>query len=122
MQFYSRKIIKPQNLNNYGTLFGGTVLSWIDEEAAVFVACQLGKKNIVTKYMSEVNFVHSGELGDVIEIGMETVKFGTSSITVRCEVRTKFSKRTIVTIEKIVFVHVDKNGRPKAHGITQAVE
>ena len=53
---------------------------------------------------------------------METVKFGTSSITVRCEVRTKFSKRTIVTIEKIVFVHVDKNGRPKAHGITQAVE
>ncbi len=122
MQFYSRKIIKPQDLNNYGTLFGGAVLSWIDEEAAVFVACQLGKKNIVTKYMSEVNFVHSGELGDVIEIGMETVKFGTSSITVRCEVRTKFSKKTIVTIEKIVFVHVDENGRPKAHGITQAME
>ena len=122
MQFYSRKIIKPQDLNNYGTLFGGAVLSWIDEEAAVFVACQLGKKNIVTKYMSEVNFVHSGELGDVIEIGMETVKFGTSSITVRCEVRTKFSKKTIVTIEKIVFVHVDENGRPKAHGIAQAVE
>ena len=122
MQFYSRKIIKPQDLNNYGTLFGGAVLSWIDEEAAVFVACQLGKKNIVTKYMSEVNFVHSGELGDVIEIGMETVKFGTSSITVRCEVRTKFSKKTIVTIEKIVFVHVDENGRSKAHGITQAVE
>ena len=122
MQFYSRKIIKPQDLNNYGTLFGGAVLSWIDEEAAVFVACQLGKKNIVTKYMSEVNFVHSGELGDVIEIGMETVKFGTSSITVRCGVRTKFSKKTIVTIEKIVFVHVDENGRPKAHGITQAVE
>ena len=122
MQFYSRKIIKPQDLNNYGTLFGGAVLSWIDEEAAVFVACQLGKKNIVTKYMSEVNFVHSGELGDVIEIGMETVKFGTSSITVRCEVRTKFSKKTVVTIEKIVFVHVDENGRSKAHGITQAVE
>ena len=122
MQFYSRKIIKPQDLNNYGTLFGGAVLSWIDEEAAVFVACQLGKKNIVTKYMSEVNFVHSGELGDIIEIGMETVKYGTSSITVRCEVRTKFSKKTIVTIDKIVFVHVDENGRSKAHGITQAVE
>ena len=34
MQFYSRKIIKPQDLNNNGTLFGGAVLSWIDEEAA----------------------------------------------------------------------------------------
>jgi|TARA_E500000178_G_C16889247_1_gene692766 acyl-CoA hydrolase len=122
MQFYSRKIIKPQDLNNNGTLFGGAVLSWIDEEAAIFVACQLGKRNIVTKYMSEINFVHSGELGDVIEIGMETVKFGTTSITVRCEVRTKFSEKTIITIEKIVFVHVDENGRPKAHGITEPVE
>lgn len=122
MQFYSRKIIKPQDLNNNGTLFGGAVLSWIDEEAAIFVACQLGKQNIVTKYMSEINFVHSGELGDVIEIGMETVKFGTTSITVRCEVRTKFSEKTIITIEKIVFVHVDENGRPKAHGITEPVD
>ena len=122
MQFYSRKIIKPQDLNNNGTLFGGAVLSWIDEEAAIFVACQLGKRNIVTKYMSEINFVHSGELGDVIEIGMETVKFGTTSITVRCEVRTKFSEKTIITIEKIVFVHVDENGRPKANGITEPVE
>ena len=122
MQFYSRKIIKPQDLNNNGTLFGGAVLSWIDEEAAIFVACQLGKQNIVTKYMSEINFVHSGELGDVIEIGMETVKFGTTSITVRCEVRTKFSEKTIITIEKIVFVQVDENGRPKAHGITEPVE
>ena len=122
MQFYSRKIIKPQDLNNNGTLFGGAVLSWIDEEAAIFVACQLGKRNIVTKYMSEINFVHSGELGDVIEIGMETVKFGTTSITVRCEVRTKFSEKTIITIEKIVFVHVDEYGRPKAHGITEPLE
>ena len=122
MQFYSRKIIKPQDLNNNGTLFGGAVLSWIDEEAAIFVACQLGKQNIVTKYMSEINFVHSGELGDVIEIGMETVKFGTTSITVRCEVRTKFSEKTIITIEKIVFVNVDEYGRPKAHGITEPVE
>ena len=122
MQFYSRKIIKPQDLNNNGTLFGGAVLSWIDEEAAIFVACQLGKKNIGTKYMSEINFVHSGELGDVIEIGMETVKFGTTSITVRCEVRTKFSEKTIITIEKIVFVHVDEYGRPKAHGITEPLE
>ena len=122
MQFYSRKIIKPQDLNNNGTLFGGAVLSWIDEEAAIFVACQLGKQNIVTKYMSEINFVHYGELGDVIEIGMETVKFGTTSITVRCEVRTKFSEKTIITIEKIVFVHVDEYGRPKAHGITEPLE
>ncbi|HCD53080.1 MAG TPA: acyl-CoA thioesterase, partial [Balneolaceae bacterium] len=106
MRFFSRKLIKPEDLNAHGTLFGGAVLSWIDEEAAIFVTCQLGKGNIVTKYMSEINFVNSAKLGDIIEIGMETVKFGKTSITVKCEVRTKFSRETIITIEQIVFVHV----------------
>ena len=119
MRFFSRKLIKPQDLNAHGTLFGGTVLSWIDEEAAIFVLCQLGKGNIVTKYMSEINFVSSAKLGEVIEIGMETVKFGTTSITVKCEVRTKFTKNTIITIDEIVFVHVDDSGRPKPHNISE---
>lgn len=119
MRFFSRKLIKPQDLNAHGTLFGGTVLSWIDEEAAIFVLCQLGKGNIVTKYMSEINFVNSAKLGEVIEIGMETVKFGKTSITVKCEVRTKFEKNTIITIDEIVFVHLDELGRPKPHNITE---
>ena len=119
MRFFSRKIVKPQDLNAHGTLFGGAVLSWIDEEAAIFVLCQLGKGNIVTKYMSEINFVSSAKLGDVIEIGMELIKFGRTSITVKCEVRTKFQKQTIITIDEIVFVHVDELGRPKPHLITE---
>ncbi|RNC85336.1 MAG: acyl-CoA thioesterase [Balneola sp.] len=119
MRYFTRKLIKPQDLNAHGTLFGGTVLSWIDEEAAIFVLCQLGKGNIVTKYMSEINFVNSAKLGEVIEIGMETVKFGRTSITVKCEVRTKFSKSTIITIDEIVFVHVNEFGRPKPHNISE---
>jgi acyl-CoA hydrolase len=119
MRFFSRKLIKPEDLNAHGTLFGGTVLSWIDEESAIFVTCQLDKGNIVTKYMSEINFVSSAKLGDIIEIGMETVKFGTTSITVRCEVRNKFTKDTIIKIDKIIFVHLDKEGKPTPHGINQ---
>jgi acyl-CoA hydrolase len=118
MQFFSRKLIKPQDLNAHGTLFGGTVLSWVDEESAIFVTCQLDKGNIVTKYMSEIDFVSSAGLGDIIEIGMETVKFGTSSITVRCEVRQKFTKETIIKIDKIVFVHL-VDGKPAPHGIEE---
>ena len=119
MQFYSRKLIKPQDLNAHGTLFGGTVLSWIDEEAAIYVSCQLGRGNIVTKYMSEINFVNSAQLGEVVEIGMETVTFGRTSITVRCIVRNKFNKDVIISIDKIVFVHVDQHGRPAPHNITE---
>lgn len=119
MKFYSRKLIKPQDLNAHGTLFGGSVLSWIDEEAAIFVSCQLGKGNIVTKYMTEINFVSSAGLGDIIEIGMETVKFGRTSITVRCEVRHKFSKKTIIKIDEIVFVYLGEDGKPSEHGVTE---
>ncbi|NGP88930.1 acyl-CoA thioesterase [Fodinibius halophilus] len=119
MRFFSRKLIKPEDLNAHGTLFGGSVLSWIDEESAIYVTCQLNKGNIVTKFMSEINFVSSAGLGDIIEIGMETVEFGKSSITVRCEVRNKFSKDTIIKIDEIVFVHVDENGRPRPHGIEE---
>ena len=119
MRFFSRKLIKPQDLNAHGTLFGGTVLSWIDEESAIFVTCQLDKGNIVTKYMSEINFVSSASLGDIIEIGMETVKFGKTSITVRCEVRNKFNKDTIIKIDKIVFVHLGEDGKPTPHGVNE---
>ncbi|MEX1063316.1 MAG: hotdog domain-containing protein [Balneolaceae bacterium] len=121
MKFFSRKIVKPQDMNAHGTLFGGTVLAWIDEEAAIYVSCQLGSSNIVTKFMSEIDFVSSAGLGDIIEIGMETVKFGKSSITVRCEVRQKFSRKVIIRIDKIVFVHLDENNRPAPHRITEPV-
>ncbi|MDX1672815.1 MAG: hotdog domain-containing protein [Balneolaceae bacterium] len=120
MKFYSRKLIKPQDLNAHGTLFGGSVLSWVDEEAAIFVSCQLGKGgNLVTKFMSEIDFVSSAKLGDIIEIGMETVRFGKSSITIRCEVRNKFSKDTIIKIDEIVFVHIDEEGKPTPHHINE---
>ena len=119
MRFFSRKLIKPQDLNAHGTLFGGSVLSWIDEEAAIYVICQLGKGNIATKFMSEIDFVSSAKLGDIIEIGMETVKFGKTSITVRCEVRHKFTLKTIIRIDKIVFVHLDEKGKPVPHYVTE---
>jgi len=96
-------------------------LAWIDEEAAIYVTCQLGKGNIVTKFMSEIDFVSSAKLGDIIEIGMETVRLGKTSITVKCVVRQKFTHKVILSIDKIVFVHIDENDKPTPHGIETPV-
>ena len=117
MNFRTRKLIKPGDLNARGTLFGGQVLKWIDEEAAIFAICQLGERNIVTKAMSEINFVSSAKTGDIVEIGCELVQFGTTSVTIACEVRNKDTKKTIIRVDKIVFVAVDEDGRPTPHGI-----
>ena len=94
MKYRTRKLIKPGDLNPRGTLFGGRILEWIDEEAAIFAICQLNSPNIVTKAMSEINFVTTGKLGDVIEFGMELAGVGTTSITIACDVRNKQTKQS----------------------------
>jgi acyl-CoA hydrolase len=120
MQFRTRKMIAARDLNSNGSLFGGRVLGWIDEEAFIYASCQLESESIVTRTMSEINFVATGREGDVIEIGMETVAFGRTSVTLRCDVRNRRTKKTITAVEKIVFVLVDDRGRPAPHGKTAA--
>lgn len=117
MRFFTRKLIRPEDLNANNTLFGGSLLRWIDEEAGIYAMSKLRSKRVVTKYMSEINFVNSAKQGDVIEIGLKFQDVGTTSITFGCEVRQMFSQETIITIEKIVFVLLNENGRPQPHGV-----
>lgn len=119
MRFHTRKWIKPEDLNPNQTLFGGKLLAWIDEEAALYVTIQLENKRVVTKYMNEINFVSSAVQGDIIEIGIEVIKFGKSSITLACEVRNKMTRKTIIKIDEIVMVNLDENGKPSPHGKTE---
>lgn len=119
MNFHTRKWIKPEDLNPNGTLFGGRLLEWIDEEAALYAIIQLENPRTVTKYISEIDFRASAKKGDIIEIGLEATKFGTASITLKCEVRNKMTRETIITVERIVMVGLDAQGRAKPHGKTQ---
>ena len=119
MNYHTRKWIKPEDLNANHTLFGGKLLQWIDEEAALYSIIQLENPKTVTKYISEINFVNSARQGDIIEIGIEVVNFGRTSLTLSCEVRNKMTHQTIITIDKIVFVSLDENGNPKPQGKTE---
>ena len=119
MNYHTRKWIKPEDLNPNHSLFGGRLLQWIDEEAALYAIIQLENSRTVTKYISEINFVSSAKQGDIIEIGIEAVEFGKSSLTLRCEVRNKMTHQIIITIDKLVFVGLDENGNPKPHGKTK---
>jgi acyl-CoA hydrolase len=118
MTFKTRKLVSPPDLNPAKTLFGGQLLRWIDEEVAIYAMCQLHSNHVVTKYMSEINFLNPAFNADIIEIGADLIAAGRTSITLKCEVRVKDTSVTIITIDKIVMVHVDQNGRPKPHGKT----
>lgn len=119
MNFYTRKWIKPEDLNPNGSLFGGKLLSWIDEEAVIYAIVQLGNPFVVTKYISEINFVSSAKTGDIIEMGIEATEFGRTSLTLTCQVRNKITRKTILSIDKLVFVNLDENGTPAPHGRTE---
>ncbi|HEY1025110.1 MAG TPA: hotdog domain-containing protein [Sphingobacteriaceae bacterium] len=119
MNFHTRKWIKPEDLNANGTLFGGSLLKWIDEEAAIYAIVQLDNPRVVTKYVSEINFVSSARQGDIIELGITATEFGRTSITMRCEVRNKITRKSILTIDKLVFVNLGPEGDPVPHGKTR---
>lgn len=119
MRFHTRKWVKPEDLNPNGTLFGGTLLAWIDEEAALYTVVQLENNKIVTKYISEINFMSSAKQGDIVEIGIEVTKFGKSSMTLKCEARNKMTHETILTVENIIMVNLGADGKPMPHGKTK---
>ena len=116
MRYHTRKWIKPEDLNPNSTLFGGRLLQWIVEEAALYANIQLENPRVVTKYISEINFVSSAKMGDIIEIGIEVVAFGRTSLTIAAEVRNKMTHAVIITIDRIVMVSLDEAGQPVAHG------
>ena len=119
MRFHTRKWVKPEDLNPNASLFGGKLLAWIDEEAALYAVVQLENPHVVTKFMTEIDFKSSAKQGDIIEIGMEVLKFGTASLTLRCEVRNMMTRETIITIDNIVMVNLDSKGNVKPHGKTE---
>ncbi|RTY93673.1 acyl-CoA thioesterase [Flavobacterium sp. GT3R68] len=119
MRFLTRKWVKPEDLNPNGSLFGGKLLAWIDEELALYSIIQLENSRIVTKHMSEINFRSSVKQGDIVEIGIDVVKFGMSSLTLKCEARNIITRETIITIDTITMVSLGEDGKSKAHGKTR---
>ena len=109
MQFKTRKLITHQDLNPRGYLHGGQLLKWIDEEGGIHACLELDTGLIVTKYISEIEFKYPVLEGDVVEIGK-------SSCTLTCDVRSIQAGRSVCSIDKMVYVRVNKYGLPKEHG------
>lgn len=116
MEYRSREIVMSPDLNGAGTLFGGKAFSFIDKESYVHAACELDYNKLVTVFVSEMTFVSPAREGDIIEIGADVISIGRTSITLKAAIRNKTTREMICEVEKIVFVAIDDNGKPMAHG------
>jgi acyl-CoA thioesterase YciA len=109
-------LLLPKDTNEYGTIFGGVILSHIDLASAV-EARRTAPRRWVTRAMREVEFHEPVFLGDIVSFFTETVRVGRTSITVRVSVeaeRWSGEKREHVTVTQaeVVLVSVDGSGRP----------
>ncbi|PXA78359.1 acyl-CoA thioesterase [Auritidibacter sp. NML100628] len=120
--FHTRKWVKPEDLNAHGTLFGGALVRWIDEEAAIYAISQMGNKRVVTKLISDINFISSAVQGDLIELGLNVTGFGRTSMSLSAEVRSIETRTLILSVDQMVFVALGEDGRPAPHGYTEIAD
>ncbi len=110
-----RVVMMPKDTNAYGTIFGGVILSYIDQAAAV-EAKRHGASFIVTVAMREVVFHQPVQVGDLVSFYTRLVKIGRTSITVSVEVVSQRDERDSapvkVTEAEVTFVNLDENRRP----------
>ena len=109
-----RVVTMPRDTNQYGTIFGGVILSYIDQ-AGFVEARRHGVHKWVTVAVDRVEFKQPVQLGDVVAFYTTTTRAGTSSVTVKVEVeaeRYTTGQTVAVTEASLTLVSVDDDGRP----------
>ncbi len=111
-----RVLMMPRDTNAYGTIFGGIILSYIDQAGAIEARRQ-GSQFMVTVSMDKVVFHEPVFVGDLVSFWTETVRIGTTSITVKVVVDALRGKnpedRVIVTEANVVYVNVGEDRKPR---------
>lgn len=104
----------PRDTNPYGTIFGGVILSYIDQ-AGFVEARRHGAHRWVTASMDKVDFRAPVLVGDVVNFYTRTSRTGTTSVTVCVEVesdRGAAGSASAVTTATLTLVAVDATGKP----------
>ncbi len=109
-----RVLMMPRDTNHHGTIFGGVILSHIDQAGAV-AAIRRGCRQVVTVAMDQVVFHQPVEVGDLVSFYAEVVEVGRTSLRVQVAVeadRRASGETVAVTRAEVTYVHVDGQGKP----------
>jgi acyl-CoA thioesterase YciA len=110
-----RVLMMPRDTNAWGTIFGGVILSYIDQAGAV-EAIDYGCAHVVTVAMDKVEFHEPVHVGDLVSFHTSLERVGRTSIEVKVVVeslrRLRPGERVIVTEASVTYVNVDAAGRP----------
>jgi len=104
----------PRDTNAHGTIFGGVILSYIDQAGAIEARRQ-GCALMLTVSMDKVVFHEPVHVGDLVSFWTETLRIGTTSITTKVVVDAirNGDRRVTVTEAQVVYVNVGEDRKPK---------
>ena len=113
--FGHHMIVRQEDLNQYGSLFGGRVLAVIDELAFIACARTYPGRNFLTRAVRNAEFSAPAKLGDVLEFRFGVARVGTTSVTVNVEmlIHSGGANETAASFDgSVVMVCVDEQGHP----------
>jgi len=109
-----RVVMMPRDTNPMGTIFGGIILSYIDQAGAIATRpyCDL----VVTVKMNEVVFHAPVYVGDIVSFYTTVARIGRTSITIKVLVTAERWRKTDETVKvteaEVVYVNVDEKRQP----------
>jgi len=110
-----RVLMMPRDTNAQGTIFGGVILSYIDQAGAIEARRQ-GAKIMLTVAMDKITFHRPVFVGDLVSFWTETIRIGNTSITVKVVVDVfrgnGSAQRLLVTEAQVVYVNVGEDRKP----------
>jgi len=109
----SYKLVMPEHMNQYGCLFGGNLLKWVDETAWMAVSLDHPGARFVTIGMDRVEFKKSVPEGSILRFEVTRRRVGRTSITYDVHVsrrELRQSEDEMIFSTDITFVRVDENG------------
>lgn len=112
-----RVLMMPRDTNGHGTIFGGVILSYIDQAGAIEARRQ-GLQFMVTVSMDKVVFHEPVFVGDLVSFWTETLRIGNTSITTKVVVEAiragDPSQKVTVTEAQVVYVNLGEDRKPQA--------
>ncbi len=108
----NHKLVLPINLNQYGYLFGGDLLKWVDEYAWIAATMEYPECNFVTLGMDKVEFKKSVKQGTILKFIVEKTQTGNTSVKYLVHVYRGNNKAMddLIFSTRVTFVRIDQMG------------
>ncbi len=105
------RLVITEDLNQYGSLFGGRLLSWVDEASFIAATREFPNCRFATIGMDKVEFHHAVTNGAIIVIRCNLYRVGNTSVTFLVEVLDDHQDGPNILFDtKVTFVNIDEEG------------